>query len=201
MIKAIIFDFGGVLVRDSRPGSRGKLAQRLNISRERLLDHVFGNDLAFPATTGRVSENDLWQHIFATMQIAPQQQAEFIRDFWGEDEIDPKMVDLMKRKRSKYKIGILSNAWSGAREAFVSKYGLDTLTDNMVISAEEGLAKPDPRIYRLAVNRLNIHPDEAIFLDDVMENVVGAREVGLRAFQHVDSQTSVQKIESLLLAD
>ncbi|HPH96782.1 MAG TPA: HAD family phosphatase [Anaerolineaceae bacterium] len=201
MIKAIIFDFGGVLVKDSRPGSRGVLAQRLKITREDLLDQVFGNELAFPATIGRVSEKDMWQHVFSMMQIPSYDQPDFVRDFWGEDELDAKMANLMKSKRPNFRIGILSNAWSDAREAFVSKYHLDILTDEIIISAEEGLAKPDLRIYRLAANRLNIRPDEAIFMDDVLANVLAAQKVGFKAFQHLNAETSINKIESILSAD
>jgi HAD superfamily hydrolase (TIGR01509 family) len=53
--------------------------------------------------------------------------------------------------------------------------------DDILISAEVGLAKPDPRIYRLAAERLGVRPDEAVFVDDFAANVEGARAVGMRA--------------------
>ena len=59
--------------------------------------------------------------------------------------------------------------------------GIHGLFDTVVCSADEGMAKPDHRIYRLAAERLSLPPDECIFIDDAERNVEAAREVGMAA--------------------
>ena len=66
---------------------------------------------------------------------------------------------------------------------FTSIFGFDRLVDEMIISAEEGIAKPDERIYRIALEKMGVEPEEAVFLDDLSANVEAARQLGMKAVQ------------------
>ncbi|GCE51166.1 2-haloacid dehalogenase/putative hydrolase of the HAD superfamily [Thermosporothrix hazakensis] len=77
--------------------------------------------------------------------------------------------------RPRYKVALLSNAWSEARSDFNRLFHLDRFVDLQIFSAEEGLAKPDERIYRLALTRLGVAPEETLFLDDRLENILAAQ--------------------------
>ena len=92
----------------------------------------------------------------------------------------------------------LSNAWSGTRAAMTTHYGLDRLVDLMIFSDEEGMAKPDARIYHLAAGRLGVQPGEAIFVDDVPRNVEAARAVGMLAVHFRDTAQAIAEIEAYL---
>ena len=61
-----------------------------------------------------------------------------------------------------------------------------------------GLAKPDPRIYRLALERLRVAPEQAVFIDDVAANVEGARQVGMHAIRFQSPAQTRQELASLL---
>jgi putative hydrolase of the HAD superfamily len=63
----------------------------------------------------------------------------------------------------------------------VGRFGIDAIVDLIVISAEEGVAKPDPAIYLLTCRRLGLAPAECLFFDDTPANVEGARRAGLHA--------------------
>lgn len=67
-----------------------------------------------------------------------------------------------------------------------------------IFSCDLGLAKPDPDIYRAACDAMGAQPDEVLFLDDTPENVVGARERGLRAVQFLDRATAERDIHDFL---
>ncbi|MHB8648340.1 MAG: HAD-IA family hydrolase, partial [Thermomicrobiales bacterium] len=73
-------------------------------------------------------------------------------------------------------------------------YGLDRLVDGMIFSDEEGIAKPDPRIYRLAAERLGVRPEESLFVDDVLGNIEGARAVGMIAVHFRDTEQAIAEI-------
>jgi putative hydrolase of the HAD superfamily len=70
--------------------------------------------------------------------------------------------------------------------------------DEIIISAEEGIAKPDPRIFRIAAERLGVRPQEAVFVDDRPENVQGARAVGMRGIQFETREQTIADVRKHL---
>lgn len=104
-------------------------------------------------------------------------------------EVDPVVVDLVAQVRERVgasNVGLLSNAHDCLR-ADLRLLGVDHLFAEVVCSAEVGLAKPDPAIYRLAVETFGVEPAACLFVDDRPENVEAAREVGMRAHTFTDA--------------
>ena len=90
--------------------------------------------------------------------------------------------------------GLISNSWG------TSIYDPDVLEgmfDEIVISGDVGLHKPQPEIYKLAADRLGVAPEECVFVDDLRENVRGAKEVGMTAVLHRDTAATVARLEEL----
>jgi epoxide hydrolase-like predicted phosphatase len=92
------------------------------------------------------------------------------------------------------KTGLISNSWSTSH---YDRGMLEELFDTTVISAEVGLHKPQPEIYRLAAERLVEPPEGCVFVDDLRENCEGAEAVGMTAILHRDPAASVKRIEEL----
>jgi epoxide hydrolase-like predicted phosphatase len=197
MIRAIIFDFGGVLVRTEDSTSRRQLEARLGL-RERELDRlVFDSDVSIRATVGDVSDSAVWENVAANLKLAADQMAIFRSDFWAGDKLDQELVALLASMRPPYKTAILSNAWSSGRETIARRFGLERAVDTIIISAEERLAKPDPRLYQLVARRLGVMPDEAVLVDDYLPNVEGARAAGWRAIHYhagLDVRAELEKL-------
>ncbi len=78
-----------------------------------------------------------------------------------------------------FRLGIVSNA-SGETLTLVQALGLDRLVDDLVVSCDVGLLKPDPAIFELALARLESRPEATLFVDDVVENLDAARSLGMR---------------------
>ena len=98
---------------------------------------------------------------------------------------------LEKLKKENYKCYVLSN-WSA--ETFVGmedEYPFLNLFDGMVISGEDKLTKPDSAIYKLAINRFNLIPDETVFIDDKLVNIQAAQNLQL----HTIHLTNPKNIE------
>ncbi|XP_022372799.1 acyl-CoA dehydrogenase family member 10 [Enhydra lutris kenyoni] len=70
--------------------------------------------------------------------------------------------------------------------------------DVVVESCLEGVCKPDPRIYKLCLERLGLQPSESIFLDDLGPNLKAATSLGIRTIQVDDPETAVKELETLL---
>jgi epoxide hydrolase-like predicted phosphatase len=96
---------------------------------------------------------------------------------------------------------LLSNAWSEARKETEERFHLLDVFDVQVYSAEVHLAKPDPRIYKLALERLGVQPQEAIFVDDSPENIEAAKALGIHGVRFEDSQQAHQDVIKILTSD
>ena len=94
-------------------------------------------------------------------------------------------------------MGIISGAMSDARE-LVHAQGNAGLFDVMVFSAEEGIQKPDPVIYQRTLSRLEVEAQEAIFIDDWLESVEGARSVGLHGIHYVAGVVVRKEIDRII---
>ena len=97
-----------------------------------------------------------------------------------------------------YKTALLSNAWDDLRQVIAEKWHFEDAFDAMIISAEVGLAKPDPRIFQLALERLGVEADQAIFVDDFERNVEGANALGLHGIQFQTPQQMRFDLDRLL---
>ncbi len=181
IIRAVIFDFGGVLVRTEDASGRRKWEQRLGLSPGELDRLVFASDLAQRSMIGQATQRDVWSHIAARYGLDDIALQQMRRDFWSGDRLDEDLVQFLGMLRPRYKTAILSNAWPGARRMFTEHFQLHTVVDEFIISSEEGIAKPDPRIYQIALQRLSVQPHEAIFVDDFPENIEGAQRLGITA--------------------
>ena len=74
----------------------------------------------------------------------------------------------------------------------------DRWVETIIISAEEKMAKPDPEIYELALERLNAAPEACLFVDDQVVNVEAAQALGMQAVQFTDNDRTIRAIRELL---
>jgi glucose-1-phosphatase len=197
-IKAIVIDFGGVLVRSEDESGRRAWERRLNLKPGELAHLVFDSTVAKAATVGKASERDVWDYVFKTLGLSLEQSIELKRDFWAGDRLDSTLVNHIKDFRSKMRTAILSNAWDNARSAFINDYLFGEAFDEIIISAEVGLKKPDPEIYILATKLLDVTPENMIFIDDFPQNVAAAAAIGIRSILFTSTSQVVQETNKLL---
>jgi len=197
-IRAVIFDFGGVLVRmvDDRP--RLGLAEQLGVPLSRLDELVFFSGSAQRASRGEINVAQHWKAVGEALGIQPGDMPGFLEQYWSADDVNWQLLDYIRDLHPRYKVGLLSNAWEDLRQTMHTRWDIDGLFDELIISAEVKLVKPDPRIFHLAIVRLGVQPGEAIFIDDIAENVEAARKEGLIAIQFQDTQKTLDQINQYL---
>jgi epoxide hydrolase-like predicted phosphatase len=196
--QAIIFDFGGVLMRTEDREPRTRLAHSLGCTYAQLEEVVFNGPTGMLAALGEISAAQHWSSVASRLQIAETQIPAFQDAFWGGDRIDTHLVDLIRSLKGRYHTALLSNAWSDLRDYLENRWKIADAFDLMIISAEVGLAKPDPRIYRLVLERLQAPAQAAIFMDDVVENVEAARSVGLAGIHFRSADQALTELEQML---
>lgn len=196
-IQAVIWDFGGVIVRMQDETPRQVLADRLGISLKTLYRLVFDSDSARRGVLGEIPIKQHWETLGRVLKVPPGGLPDVIAQFWSADAADPDLLAFIATLRPAYKVGLLSNAWSDLRSVLTERFQAAQLFDDLVISAEVGLVKPDPRIYHLALQRLGVSPAEAVFFDDNPENIQSARQVGLHAFIYTGLDQARRDLASL----
>ncbi len=184
MITAVLFDFGGVLLRTEDQSGRQRWETRLGLEPHGLSRLVFNSDAARRATAGDATVADVWDHVARTLNLEPAVLAELQKDFWSGDKLDAELVALITSLRPRYQTAILSNAWPDGRALFTELFSASQTFDTFIISSEERIAKPDARLYALAAARLGVPPSEAVFVDDFLHNVEGARAAGMAAIHY-----------------
>ncbi len=181
MIRAVIFDVGGVLVRTHNHEGRRRWEQKLGLAVGESEEIVFGGEMGSRAQLGEISNVALWQWIGERLQLDEADLARFQHDFWAGDVLDVELVNCVRRLRPFYHTAIISNATDNLRHTLTHTYPIADAFDVIVCSAEEKVMKPDARIFQVALQRLGCEPGEAVFVDDFAHNVDAARQLGLRA--------------------
>ncbi len=197
-IRAVIFDMGGVLLRTEDSSGRRKWEARLGLKPGGLSDAVFGSEISYRASIGELKDADVWKHVGEHFKLSEEDARQLARDFFGGDKLDTELADFLASLRPKYKTAILSNAWPAARVTISQTLGMENKVDLIIISAEEGCAKPHERIYRNALEKIGVRPEEAVFLDDMAENVQAAEAVGMHGIQFKNTAQAIADIKTAL---
>jgi glucose-1-phosphatase len=197
-IKAVIFDLGGVIVRTETQQPRQDLAQLLSLPPEQLYHLIFDHPTAVQATLGQVASQEHWEAVRDALKISPEQILEVQKSFFAGDVLDKDLVDYIRSLRPRYTTALLSNAWDSLRPLLAQEWKIEDAFDEIVISAEVGIAKPDPRIYHLTLERLGVQAQEAVFVDDFAHNLEAAAQIGLHTVLFKTRPQAVAELQALL---
>ncbi|HEY5158740.1 MAG TPA: HAD family phosphatase [Anaerolineales bacterium] len=196
-IHSIFIDFGGVIVRTEDKEPRRIQAEKLGLTSRDLEKIIFESESSHRASTGEITEDDHWQAVAETLAVTREAVDKITAEFFSGDRADISLIDFLRGLRPERKVCLISNAWSGLR-AFITQQKFDDVFDAMVISAEVGLIKPDPRIYRLALAKLGERPEESVFIDDVAVNVAAARSVGMTGIEFAQPEKALEELKQIL---
>jgi epoxide hydrolase-like predicted phosphatase len=197
-VRAVFVDFGGVIMRTEDQGPRSRQAERLGMTSRELEKIIFESDSSLKASAGEIPEDIHWQSVASILGVTRREADKIIAEFFSGDRWNIALLDFLRSLRPNRKVGLISNAWSGLRTV-ISSQNFDDVFDEMIISAEVGIVKPDPRIYKLALEKMGVHPAESVFLDDVLVNVEAARSVGMSALQFTQPEKTLGELKQFLI--
>ena len=199
-IKAVFFDLGGVILRTEYQAPRQHLAESFGMDYDDIDKVVFGggaNGSAARASIGEITEEQHWQNVMKVLKL-PVNDYERVRDeFFAGDVIDHEILEFLRSIKPKYKTGLISNAWSGLRD-YIVREKFDDAFHHMVISAEVGVAKPSAKIYHIALEQLGVSPNEAVFVDDFIENFEACEKLGMKGIHFRSPDQALNQLKNLL---
>ncbi len=196
-IQAVFFDFGGVIQRTEYQAPRQYLAQRFSMEYDDIDNIVFNSPTAKQATVGEIPVQKHWEAVAKRLKVSKEQITGVENEFFAGDVIDHSIVEYLRSLRPRFKTGLISNAWSDMREYLVRKK-LDMVFDTLTISAEVGVAKPEAKIYHLALEQAQVQPEAAVFVDDVLANIEACEALGMKGILFKDPQEAMEQLKKLL---
>ncbi len=177
MKNVLLFDCFGVVMREVAPYwfRRYYTAEEADRIKEEMMHD---------GDVGAVPDDVLYRRLGATVGVP----GETIRREW-EDLVIPNAdtIALIRELKSRYRVALLSNAMSEYLRYALKKCGIEDLFDFTVVSAEVKLVKPDPAIFKFALERAGVDAKNALMIDDVQKNLDGAKTVGIDGYLFRDA--------------
>ena len=177
MIKAIIFDSGGVVINQDRLLNR---FMQIFKSKDKEKFLVELNLRVIPLCKNELSESKFWTQFAKGVGISPSriQQDLWTKAFEKLTKINKGIIKIIKTLKPNYKLALISNSIK-SHAKINRKRGIYDLFDVVVLSHEVGLTKDSKKIFLLAANKLKVIPKECIFIDDIKEFVDVAESAGM----------------------
>jgi putative hydrolase of the HAD superfamily len=179
MIKAIIFDLGGVVFRDGTRYALLEMKERFNFSETLCLELLHGKD-AKNFRKGLMNPDDFWKYVQS--KIPPHIKASEIRSLWYDNYIPSiGIFELLNELEPKFKLGIISGNIKERVEYLDQKYAFRKYFTSDVYSFDLHTTKPDKIMWKKALELLNLDAAECVYLDDNPESVYTAKSLGFEA--------------------
>ena len=198
-IRAVFFDLGGVIVRTEYQAPRQQLAERLGMEYDDLDRIVFNSETGIQAAMGTITSQQHWEAVMKRLKRPIEEMPSIREDFFAGDIVDRDILNFLRSLHGTHKTGLISNNWSDLRDYLVREKMIDAF-DHIIISAEVGVTKPEPEIFRIALEQAGVKPEEAVFVDDFHVNIEGCEKVGMKGIHFKDAQSAMQQLKQLLSA-
>ncbi|OGM04354.1 hypothetical protein A2715_03280 [Candidatus Woesebacteria bacterium RIFCSPHIGHO2_01_FULL_39_32] len=181
-VQNIVSDLGGVLLTDDDTGlvSKSTLTRKLLGVNQHDLES--GWEKAWPdLKIGKISEEEFMRLFIGGVGKEPTEKLiKNLKEIWRKNVTDLPFLNQIKKLKGKYNLYLLTNIGNEWLAFKRTKFKLDDYFAGIVSSAQEGIAKPDPKIYSILINRFNINPGESLYVDDLERNIVAAEAFGFR---------------------
>ena len=201
LIRALILDFGGTIVTmDGDADSARQVAAELDVALADVMAVVMGHPDWTDAMLGKYTIEEFDQRLYARLgkPYDPAQHPLIYRMFANEILNTSLLAVADEVRAANGKAAILSNATFDLEERLlIDKFAIFDRFDLVVNSARLGIVKPDPAIYHHTLDLLEVAPHEAIFVDDLPENVKAAAALGIHAIHFRDEAQAIADIRSV----
>jgi len=197
-IRGVLFDIGGVLELTGPMDEDRIWAPRLGLTPEQYAERTRAVWRA--GSLGTMSLPEVHGGLAEALDTDADTVTALMDDVWIRylGTANHELIEFARGLRPRYRTGILSNSFVGAREREQQAYGFEDLVDEIVYSHEIGVGKPDPRCYEIACARLGLPADEVVFVDDHEACVDGARAYGMSAILFTSNAVVIAELERLL---
>lgn len=196
MIKAVVFDFGNVICKFDNGLFLRSLLPHTDKSFGELKDAIYASDLPRRYETGLVSSEEFFREAARKGNLSVS-MGEFFRAFTDIFTPIPSTFALIRELKKRHKVGLLSNTNEWHYENYFKSVEVFPLFDSVTLSFDVKEMKPGAGIYRDALGKLDVPPEESVFIDDIEAYAEGARRVGMNGIRYASHASLVESLRAL----
>ena len=191
-----LFDLGNTVIKLAYERVMENICKLASTKRDELVDLLEQSGGYRDLERGAITFVDFYDYL--------RERAEYrgslgdLQKTWSDffDGAMPGIEDVLERVRQRYRVAFLSNSNEVHADVIPRQYAaLFRPDDRFIFSHRFKTAKPDPQMFRRALEVIGALPQHAIFVDDAMENVIAARSIGMKAYQFRDSPTLLSELQ------
>lgn len=152
------------------------------------------NEVYMDASLGKITSEQFWEK----MNISSMTPSELCEDYLESClAIDPDFIQVARKLKEKYYIGMLSNDVSEWSRFLRNKFGLEEIFDAFIISGDVKTRKPGTEIYQLALDQIGAKAEECVFVDDRKKNLLPAKELGMQIIRFAREKDDLPCLEDV----
>jgi putative hydrolase of the HAD superfamily len=179
-IEGLIFDYGGVLW-DMRFEVTRALEEQHGLRERLIVETLYGTETWRRLEVGDGDREQWLREAHALLETEAGRELPPLHRHWRQEQkLILQNIELIERLRPPYRTAVLSNADNTLMRRLTEEHRIHHLFDDIICSADVGMAKPEPKIYALAAQRLGLSPEACVFIDDLEANVEAARDIGMQ---------------------
>jgi epoxide hydrolase-like predicted phosphatase len=195
-IRGVVFDFGGVIHSFNFGLFFRRIGGRTERTFEEMASLVAGSDLPRRYELGEISSGEFYRGMADLCGLRASEE-EFVSAFVGIFDPIASTVSLIRALSRSYRLGLLSNTNEWHFERHIRAVEIFPLFDAVTLSYQVKAMKPSERIYKDLLRKIDLPPEECVFVDDLEENVAGARRVKIHAIRYRGHEDLVSSLAAL----
>ena len=191
MIRAVVFDLGGVLFSEGKAVAMEELAREHGYDPS-LVNKILHSPMSFELRKGLITDDEFWSWV--QTQLPQNYDALLIKRVWYDGYVlDDDIFKLVKKLTGKYKIAAFSGNIKSRIDFLEERYGFRHLFDQEIYSFEHHLTKPDKKFVEVMISEIGCRPEEIVYIDDNDQYTLPAREMKLNVL--IYSRGEVTRLE------
>ncbi|MFC1697781.1 HAD family hydrolase [Nanoarchaeota archaeon] len=186
MTKAIIFDLWGTLLHNGvKPSPNKQIKSILGLEKMDFSEFIFIFEEAFMTQKNPSMENE-FKKVCKTFLVKPEKELiDKMVKVWKENKSFakpfPETIEVLDGLKKKYKLILLSNTDGFLIQKILKKYDMEKYFEQIVLSCNIGMLKPNPDIFKLILEKNKLKKEEVVMVGDSMiSDIEGAKEVGIK---------------------
>lgn len=196
MIKAILFDLGGVVFTHGMTLFTKYIAENHGKDQKKIYNSLKNTDLLNAYYEGKIKRNEFYVALNKELHIDDDAN-ELEQELFDVYKVIKDTEQIVKRLREKYKVYFLSDNFKERVENANKKYGFIQWFDGGVFSHEVGVRKPNIKIYKIALKTVGVKPDQVLFIDDKEINLPPAEQLGMKTLLYTSPEKLRADIQNL----
>jgi len=197
-IKVILFDLGRVLIDFDHKRAAGRISAFCSKTPLEIYNLFFDSQVTLAFEAGKITPEEFYSRVkdMLNLNLSFNSFSSIWNDIFFLTPHNRSVFKLVNSLRSHYKTALLSNINTLHYEYLKKNFPVFGVFDNIFLSFELGLIKPDKEIYKKVIYKLNVHPEEIFYTDDRPELVESANSLGLRGYVFANFGQLMNDIQS-----